>query len=1255
VKKRIFAGLLALVLGLSLGLVIAPIGETVQADPAVSTIEVSQPTYLTSNANKYDRNPSIIHDGTNYWLFYTKADSTVGVRGQDGYNPDADAYVIYYKTASTIAGLADVAETKLAISDASPAGSRPSGFTQREVSAVYFNSSIYVFTNGGQSGTDRGLYYYKYSSDSWAGPTKLTLEAATWAGHADAVVDGDHIAIVWDTNPGTDFYTFDGTNNDISASKKDIDSASSQPKITKMGSTLYVVNIQDTSPNPIHVWKSIDGGNNWTDGGQVTSVSGYWDPCIFNDGTNLYVVSAPSVGTIWGDQQYLAVSCSADSGATWSPVKKISSGGYGSAVWWDYWPIGFHDTTGNYLFFATETDGYTFSDSEIAYIKMDWNLDNDHYFTIQSAVTAASAGDTINVAAGTYTEQVVITRSLTLQGAGAANTTIQAPATLTATTWTHRGTAFNTLIEVNGATVHGITVNISGFTIDGLNKSSASPRYTGIVYYNANGTISANTITKFGSAPVAGEDGWGVFVVEGCNVAISGNTIDNWSKGGIVVDGDDDIPNTDVTATITGNTITGAGDIAASAQNGIQISRGATGTVNSNNIISNIGFTPTTYSAAGILVYMADGVTVSGNTTNNTETGVYVQDQNTSGGISGNVVSDNNITGSKYGVYVLRSSNTEISGNTIDGSTYFGVRVGSDSATTTIENNAIKNSVYDGIHIESSAATITGVVITGNDILNNNTADNTTSGGIFVGQSGSGSVDASEVTVHENNISGNKQYGVLNYNATGTLDATNNWWGSANGPAHASNTFNVGEQGDKVSNNVLFTPWLNSGVDSDTTIPGFQPAAGTSFAPVTIGDDGYSSIQSAITAAAEGATINVAAGTYDEQVVINKSLTLQGAGDTTIIKPSQATASSFQLFSRASGGTNNTAPVIVATDTSSVTIKKLKVDGSLVTSVPSGANNFIGILYRGVGGVIDTVTVTGIGVTEKGSSILLSSMGNTVNVEVKGCNISNFLKGGITADYAGLTANIHDNIVTGSGPSSASCPNAIEIAYGATGTVTNNQVSNVAYTGTGYWWAYGIIFGDASGTATGNTLTNCQAGIGAEAPYASSHTVTISNNTISAAGLTGVPNVFGIYVCTGDDNAAIDVTIMNNDLSAGGPGKGIQIGDTSANGAAGTVNATIEGNDISNWRDGIWLDSTTNQVTITDNVITNNIAVGSGIHIATAVNAANILVEDNSIEGNEGYGIYNGGTGTLNAENNWWGDKNGPTTDAVMEIGRAHV
>jgi hypothetical protein len=66
-------------------------------------------------------------------------------------------------------------------------------------------------------------------------------------------------------------------------------------------------------------------------------------------------------------------------------------------------------------------------------------------------------------------------------------------------------------------------------------------------------------------------------------------------------------------------------------------------------------------------------------------------------------------------------------------------------------------------------------------------------------------VDAASSYASSNDISGNGVFGLDN-GGTGTLNATCNWWGASSGPYHP--TANPDGQGDDVSDNVVFTPWV---------------------------------------------------------------------------------------------------------------------------------------------------------------------------------------------------------------------------------------------------------------------------------------------------------------------------------------------------------------------------------------------------------------------------------------------------------------
>jgi len=445
----------------------------------------------------------------------------------------------------------------------------------------------------------------------------------------------------------------------------------------------------------------------------------------------------------------------------------------------------------------------------------------------------------------------------------------------------------------------------------------------------------------------------------------------------------------------------------------------------------------------------------------------------------------------------------------------------------------------------------------------------------------------------------------------------------------------------------------------------------------TVNDDDHAwkTIQYAIGRVEPGYRIIVSPGTYDEQVVIDKSLTLQGFGDTTIVKPSSYTKLTTVLDGYFSGGTKQIAGIIVADVPSgaSVTVKNLKVDESSVTTKPEGAHYLTGIFYRETGGTIDTVNIVGTGVwsgSDRAYGIYLSAVENTVSVEVKGCTITNYDKNAIDAHGNKLTANIHHNTITGRGPlpSGDEVQNGVLVMDGATGTVNHNTISNMAYAPQTYWSA-GVMFYDSGGSADSNTITDCQIGgiyqdgsgtatgntvtggtvglIGLWAQYTKAGTWTVSfvDNVVSGArDSPGYENA-AVGAQSWDAGASIAVTIDGNQLTGGGStdADGIYIGDIPSYGPAGSIKVTIKDNTISGWYHGIHLvSSVASGSTITGNTIQNNVGTDSGIHIEAAVIATNIHVNFNNIEDNGPYGVFNVGTGTLDAENNWWGNATGP-------------
>lgn len=193
---------------------------------------------------------------------------------------------------------------------------------------------------------------------------------------------------------------------------------------------------------------------------------------------------------------------------------------------------------------------------------------------------------------------------------------------------------------------------------------------------------------------------------------------------------------------------------------------------------------------------------------------------------SGNIIQNNTITATatapdytcpgiglgldlRYGAYDLLTGTEDLSNNQILNNNVIAPGalngVGIEMGVIGLEGNAtrigatlgiVHDNTIHGNYIEGADLgvyfyTVTNLEIMGNEIKGCNQ-------GFYIADGSSGN------TINFNNVLGNA-IGVNN-TADGIIDARYNWWGDATGPYH--NATNLSGQGDEVSNNVTYVPWL---------------------------------------------------------------------------------------------------------------------------------------------------------------------------------------------------------------------------------------------------------------------------------------------------------------------------------------------------------------------------------------------------------------------------------------------------------------
>ena len=231
----------------------------------------------------------------------------------------------------------------------------------------------------------------------------------------------------------------------------------------------------------------------------------------------------------------------------------------------------------------------------------DFSLKSSTFTGIPCAFTTVGTTMTL-VADCTTSETILIPGTFTLNGGNHTITAVDPPAP----------DHFLGAVVKNGGTSANVThLNV---TASGLADvcDGGDDRLRGILLDGASGSITNNTVTGVRQGASGCQEGNSIevrnapFATGGTDriVTISGNVVSSYQKTGILANGS-------VAATITGNTVTGAGPVGYIAQNGIQVGFGATATVKNNTVSGNSYTGPDV--ACGLLLFQADGVKASAN------------------------------------------------------------------------------------------------------------------------------------------------------------------------------------------------------------------------------------------------------------------------------------------------------------------------------------------------------------------------------------------------------------------------------------------------------------------------------------------------------------------------------------------------------------------------------------------------------------------------------------------------------------------
>uniref|UniRef100_UPI002608F272 beta strand repeat-containing protein n=1 Tax=uncultured Roseibium sp. TaxID=1936171 RepID=UPI002608F272 len=681
-------------------------------------------------------------------------------------------------------------------------------------------------------------------------------------------------------------------------------------------------------------------------------------------------------------------------------------------------------------------------------VKPVWVIDGTtgavtQYDTIVAGVAGANAGDTVRVAAGTYNEDVTISKGITLEGANAG------------TEGNSAGRSAETVI--NGT----VTVNAGAkVVLDGLefldSQAVGGGGFTSVLVTSSAQHQIVNSVFNrdTGNAP---ETGW---VGAGSAEGHRGIELASVSAGGVI--------------TISGNLFTGSNDVYYygndNYKSAIYSNGGAGTTVISNNTFEHVR---TAINADDF----TNNVQIEGNNFQNLGSGLSVG-ETASGNVAGPITSVASNT--------FDGVDTDFNFRNLNGDIEFNFE-GSGNSIAAGDSLVDYGSQGSDEYVGSSEDDIV-IAEGGADIINTGAGDDIVFGG---GASLTDNSDADTAI-----YTGDFADFAFGSNGSGFLTVTD------------------GEIADG----------LDEGTDALVNVEVLEFGDGTTVR--VVGHGGYASISDAIAAADPGDTILLAPGIYNENITIDKQVTILGANNGIDVS-----AASRDLVGGASESTINGGIVILADN--------VKIDGVrlLEGAKVSSAFELAGIHIQGDAASISNSlfyrSAGGIGDASRG---IVNSLGYGNGMQI----IGNMMLGWHTGMY--LNGSTQNALVDGNHFESNLVGMSLDgYAGNANNTVQNNTFVANNLEGLGI----GNVSASIDGLVTGNTFEgNGTGGNPANTNIANYDTSlpidTVLGNTI--VGTSGNDTLTDDSTGSGRIGGNTFVGGEGNDVIIGGDGDDVLIG-----------------------------------------------------------------------------------------------------------------